>query len=143
MTIDWLFAFFFFHHRISLNSSSVVLSEPSVPKTEDIDLTTNSDNLTNGSQTVLPVVIQSVPDNSIVDELSNMSLSSVNLKPKVFIVIFILFLEIFNNNIKFLLFLGSGHCYEFEFYIKSYRKDCNASEIWHANYYAQTQWYIC
>lgn len=65
---------------------SVVLPEPSVPKTEEIDLTVNSESLTNGSQTVPPVVVRSVPVTAIVDDVSNMSLSSVNSHPKVFII---------------------------------------------------------
>lgn len=65
--------------------SSVVLPEPSVPKTEDIDPAVNLDSLTNSSQTAPPVVVRSVPITAIVDDVSNISLSSVNSLPKVFI----------------------------------------------------------
>lgn len=78
----------FWYYRISLISStniSVVLPEPSVLKTEDIDPTVNSESLTNGSQIVPPVVVRSVPVTAIVDDVSNMSLSSVNSQPKVLI----------------------------------------------------------
>lgn len=64
----------------------MVLPEPpSVLKTEDIDPTVNSESLTNGSQIVPPVVVRSVPVTAIVDDVSNMSLSSVNSHPKVLI----------------------------------------------------------
>lgn len=65
----------------------VVLPEPSVLKTEDIDPAVSSESLTNGSQTVLPVAIRSVPVTAIVDDLSNVSLNSVNSHTKVFIII--------------------------------------------------------
>lgn len=68
---------------MSSSSMSVVLPEPSVPKTEELDLTVNSESLTTVSQTVPPVAVRSVPVTAIVDDVSNMSLSSVNLHPKV------------------------------------------------------------
>jgi len=69
---------------ISTSSISTVLSEPSVSKTDDdMDLTVNSESLPNSLQTVSPV--GSVPAIAIVDDVSNMSLSSVNLHSKVFI----------------------------------------------------------
>lgn len=64
---------------------SVVLPEPSVPKTEDIDPILNSESLTNGSQIVPPVAVRSVPTTAVVDDMSNMSLNSVNSHSKVFI----------------------------------------------------------
>jgi len=68
---------------ISTSSISTVLSEPSVSKTDDdMDLTMSSESLPNGLQTVPPV--GSVPVTAIVDDVSNMSLSSNNLHPKVF-----------------------------------------------------------
>jgi len=68
----------------SISSISTVLSEPSVSKTDDdMDLTVNSESLPNSLQTVPPV--GSVPVTAIVDDVSNMSLSSVNLHSKVFI----------------------------------------------------------
>lgn len=70
---------------MSSSSGSVVLPEPSVSKTEDIDQTPSSENLTNGSQTVPPVV-RSVPVTTTVDDMSNLSLSSTNLHPKVIII---------------------------------------------------------
>ncbi|XP_016658274.1 la-related protein 4 isoform X3 [Acyrthosiphon pisum] len=67
---------------ISTSSISTVLSEPSVSKTDDdIDQTVKSEGLPNGLQTVPPVGF--VPVTEIVDDVSNMSLSSVNLLPKV------------------------------------------------------------
>lgn len=63
----------------------MVLPEPSVPKTEDIDPIINSENLSNGSPIVPPVAIRSIPITAIVDETSNLSLSSINSHPKVFI----------------------------------------------------------
>lgn len=67
---------------ISTASISTVLSEPSVSKTDDdMDLTVNSESLPNSLQTVPPV--GSVPATAIVDDVSNMSLSSVNLHSKV------------------------------------------------------------
>lgn len=71
---------------MSSSSVSVVMPEPSVSKTEDIDQTASSENLTNGSQTVPPVV-RSVPVTTTVDDMSNLSLSSTNLHPKVIIII--------------------------------------------------------
>lgn len=65
----------------------VVLPEPSVLKTEDIDPIVSSESLTNGSQTVLPVAVRSLPITTIVDDLSNISLNSVNSHTKVFIII--------------------------------------------------------
>jgi len=61
---------------------SAVLPEPSVSKTDDMDPTVNSESLTNGLQTVPP--IGSVPVATIVDDVSNISLGSVNLHSKVF-----------------------------------------------------------
>lgn len=71
---------------MSSSSVSVVMPEPSVSKTEDIDQTASSENLTNGSQTVPPVV-RSVPITTTVDDMSNLSLSSTNLHPKVIIIV--------------------------------------------------------
>ncbi|VVC39514.1 Hypothetical protein CINCED_3A001285 [Cinara cedri] len=69
---------------ISSSSMSVVLPELSVPKTEDIPPTVNSESLTNCVQIMLPpVTVRSVPVTTIVDDISNMSLSSVNSHPKV------------------------------------------------------------
>lgn len=69
---------------ISTSSISTVLSEPSVSKTDDdIDQTVKSESLPNGLYTVPPVGF--VPVTEIVDDVSNMSLSSVNLLPKVFV----------------------------------------------------------
>jgi hypothetical protein len=65
----------------------VVLPEPSVLKTEDIDPTVSSENVANGPQTVLPVAVRSVPVTAIVDDLSNVSLNSINSHTKVFIII--------------------------------------------------------
>lgn len=65
---------------------SVTLSEPSVPKTENLDLIVHSESLTNGSKTVPPIAVRSVPVTAIIDEVSNLSLSSVNSHPKVFIL---------------------------------------------------------
>lgn len=81
--------YIFIIYRISVISSSsisVVIPEPSVSKTEDIDQTASSESLTNGSQTVPPVV-RSVPVTTIVDDISNLSLSSTNLYPKVIIIV--------------------------------------------------------
>jgi len=64
---------------------SVVLPEPSVPKTEDIDPIVNLESLTNGSQLVPPVAVRSVPTTAVIDDMSNMSLNSVNSHTKVFI----------------------------------------------------------
>ncbi|XP_025420642.1 la-related protein 4 isoform X3 [Sipha flava] len=74
-----------FDPRISLISSNmpVVLPEPSVLKTEDIDPTVSSENVANGPQTVLPVAVRSVPVTAIVDDLSNVSLNSINSHTKV------------------------------------------------------------
>lgn len=66
---------------------SVTLSEPSVPKTEDLDLIVHSESLTNGSQTVPPVAVRSVPVTAIIEDVSNISLTSVNSHPKVFILL--------------------------------------------------------
>lgn len=62
---------------------SAVLPEPSVSKTDDKDLTVNSESLPNGLQTVPP--IGSIPVTAIIDDVSNMSMSSINLHPKVFV----------------------------------------------------------
>lgn len=76
---------------ISSSSMSMVIHEPSVPKTEDIPPTVNSESLTNCLQTVPPpVAVRSAPATAIVDDISNMSLSSVNLHPKVFFLNYIL-----------------------------------------------------
>ncbi|KAE9530960.1 hypothetical protein AGLY_011422 [Aphis glycines] len=66
---------------ISSSSISAVLPEPSISKTDDMDLTVNSESLSNGLQTVPP--IGSVPVTAIIDDVSNMSMSSINLHPKV------------------------------------------------------------
>lgn len=67
---------------------SMIIPEPFVPKTEDIPPTVNSESLTNCLQTVPPpVAVRSVPAAAIVDDISNMSLSSVNLHPKVFLLL--------------------------------------------------------
>lgn len=83
----------------------VVLPEPSVLKTEDIEPSMSSESMTNGPQTVPPLAVRSVPVTPIVDDLSNMSLNSVNSHTKVFIIIYILFLisinYIFYNNYVF------------------------------------------
>ncbi|XP_050423319.1 la-related protein 4 isoform X2 [Adelges cooleyi] len=63
---------------VPTSNISVVPPEPSVPKTEDTDSAVNTESLTNGSQTVLPASVRSAPVPVIVDDVSNMSLSSVN-----------------------------------------------------------------
>lgn len=73
---------------------SAVLPEPSVSKTDDMDLTVNSDSLSNGLQTVPPV--GSSPVTAIVDDVSNLSLSSVNLHTKVRVYCVIILLMIKN-----------------------------------------------
>ncbi|XP_025195766.1 la-related protein 4 isoform X1 [Melanaphis sacchari] len=65
----------------SSSSMSAVLPEPSVSKTDDMDLTVNSESLPNGLQSVPS--IGSVPVTAIIDDVSNMSMSSINLHPKV------------------------------------------------------------
>lgn len=117
-----IFNMFFRYYRISVISSSnisVVLPEPPVSKTEDVDLAVNSESLTNSPQIVPPVVVRSVPISAIVDDVSNISLNSINSHPKVFIETEKLVYSIPNFNLIFLL--GSGCCYTFKFYNKLYR----------------------